>query len=71
MAIEPPPLNPERERLEALVAFSLRRVERMAHKVAAAQHDHGLAVQQLTRDHAALDAWIAANPPAQPDLFQE
>lgn len=69
MAIEPPPPDPDRERLEALIAFSRKRVERIDAKLADANADRIAAVEQLERDQAALERWLEEHPPAQPDLF--
>ena len=70
MAIEPPPKDPERERLLALLAFSERRVERARYKASRATQDLRLAIDQWEADGIALDAYDQAHPADQPDLFQ-
>ena len=69
MAIDPPPPNPERDRLEALVAFSRKRVERAIEKMDRERDNHTRARIQLEDDERALADWLEANPPDQPDLF--
>lgn len=69
MAIEPPPPDPDRERLEALIAFSRKRMERTEQRMKEALEAHRLADAQLGADIAALEQWLEEHPPAQPDLF--
>lgn len=69
MAIDPPPPDPERERLLALRDFSMRRIERARQKLEAAQFNYMLAHDQLAADQNALLEYDEAHPPAQPDLF--
>jgi hypothetical protein len=70
MAIDPPPKDPERERLLALLAFSERREVRANRKVRGAVDDYRKAEAQLKADRAALHAYDAAHPADQPDLFE-
>lgn len=70
MAIDPPPKDPERERLLALLAFSERRVLRSGEKLDAADRDHALAVAQWVADQEALRTYDKAHPADQPDLFE-
>lgn len=69
MAIDPPPPNPERERLEAILDCSRKRLARAEEKVEAATWERNEAIRQLIKDEDALALWIHKNPPAQPDLF--
>lgn len=69
MAIEPPEPDPDRERLEALVAFSRKRVSRALQRMREAGERHLEATNQLERDERALAQWLEANPPAQPNLI--
>lgn len=70
MAIDPPPKDPERERLLALLAFSERRVGRAQQKAEAATEDLRLAIDQWEADGLALHAYDKEHPADQPDLFE-
>lgn len=69
MAIDPPPPNKERDRLQAIVDHSARRVERAAEKIDAAAGEMVDAKAQATRAQAALDAWLKDNPDPQGSLL--
>lgn len=70
MATDPDlPPDPDRERLEALVAFSRKRIDRAKAKVEEATSQHAAALDQLEADEQTLAQYLIDNPPAQPDLF--
>lgn len=70
MAIETPSSNPERERMETLIAILEKRVSRAAQKRRAADRDMEEALDDLEAAKTRLSAWVKANPDPQRTIFE-
>lgn len=70
MAIEAREPDPERERLETLIAITEKRITRAAEKKRAAERDLDEALDDRESAKAKLSAWIKANPEQQISIFE-
>lgn len=69
MAIEPPAPNPEREKLQLLIAHCQKRMDRADEKARAAVIEQAEAHAALEDAQLNLARWMEANPDPQGDLL--
>ncbi|AOF95684.1 hypothetical protein [Sphingobium sp. RAC03] len=70
MAIEPPEPCPERERLEALVTLSAKRLVRADAKATLALREKFDALRALDGATARMAQWLKENPDPQGSIFE-
>lgn len=69
--IEPPELNPERDRLQELLQHAAKRRDRAIEKLEIAERELREAMDGVWTASCALGAWNAANPDPQRSLPME
>ena len=70
MAAEMSKPNPERERMETLIAILEKRVARAAQKRRSADRDMEEALDDLEAAKTRLSEWVKANPEPQRTIFE-
>ena len=70
MAVEDHKPDPERERMETLIAILEKRVARAAQKRRSADRDMDEALDDLEAAKVRLSDWVKANPEPQRTIFE-